>query len=185
MRFVDTPLKDAVVVELEKLEDERGYFARTWCVREFGAHGLDEHLVQCSTSFNVVRGTIRGLHYQVAPHAETKLVRCTRGAIFDVIADIRPSSPTFLQWFGVELTADNGKMLYIPKGFVHGFQTLEQNSEVFYQMNEFYEPSAARGLRWNDPLLGVRWPLDVQVMSPKDRGYPDSTRERFVQEPPV
>jgi dTDP-4-dehydrorhamnose 3,5-epimerase len=185
MRFTPTPLKDAIVVELEKLEDERGYFARTWCLREFGENALEEGLVQCSTSFNVVKGTLRGLHYQIAPHAETKLVRCTRGAIFDVIADVRPSSPTFLRWFGTELTADNGRMLHIPKGFVHGFQTLEPNSEVFYQMSEFYEPSAARGVRWNDPLLGVQWPLEVTVMSEKDRLYADSSRERFMQEPPV
>ena len=159
MHFSSTPLADAVLIELEKFEDDRGYFARTWCIREFRDHGLDDHLVQCSTSFNRVKGTLRGLHYQCAPHAETKLVRCTRGAIFDVIADIRPSSPTFLRWFGVELTPDNGRMLYIPKGFVHGFQTLEQDSEVFYQMSDFYEPTAARGVRWNDPLLSVRWPL--------------------------
>lgn len=185
MRFNPTTLKDAVVVELEKLEDERGYFARTWCAQEFKEHALDAGLVQCSTSFNKVRGTLRGLHYQSGPHAETKLVRCTRGAIFDVIVDVRPLSPTFLGWFGVELTADNGKMIYIPKGFAHGFQTLEQNSEVFYQMNEFYEPSAARGVRWNDPLVGVKWPLKITVMSEKDRSYGDSNRERFMQEPPI
>lgn len=184
MRFTATPLIDARVVDLEKIEDERGYFARTWCRGEFAQHGLEERLVQCSTSFNALKGALRGLHYQAAPHAETKLVRCTRGAVFDVIADLRPSSATFLRWFGVELTADNGRMLYIPKGFAHGFQTLAHDSEVFYQMDEFYEPSAARGVRWDDPLLGVRWPLPVTVISEKDRRYADSSAERFARETP-
>lgn len=182
MRFTPTPLADACVVELEKIEDERGYFARTWCVQEFREHGLADRLVQCSTSFNAVRGTLRGLHYQIAPHAETKLVRCTRGAIFDVIADLRPSSPTFLRWHGLELSADNGRMLHIPKGFAHGFQTLEPDSEVFYQMSEYYEAAAGRGVRWNDPLLSVRWPLPVAVISEKDRLYPDADAERFLRE---
>jgi dTDP-4-dehydrorhamnose 3,5-epimerase len=185
MRFTPTPLRDAYVVELEKIEDERGYFARTWCEREFGEHGLDNRLVQCSASFNARKGTLRGLHYQVAPHAETKLVRCTRGAIFDVIVDLRPSSPTFLKWFGAELTAENGRMLHIPRGFAHGFQTVSDNSEIFYQMSAFWEPAAGRGVRWNDPLLGVRWPLEVTVISEKDRLYPDSSAERFRREPPV
>jgi dTDP-4-dehydrorhamnose 3,5-epimerase len=185
MRFTPTPLADAWVIDLDRIEDERGYFARTWCAREFNAHSLEDRVVQCSTSFNAAKGTLRGLHYQVAPHAETKLVRCTRGAVFDVIADLRPSSATFLRWFGVELTADNGRMLYIPKGFAHGFQTLAERSEVFYQMDEFYAPTAGRGIRWNDPLLGVRWPLEVTVISEKDRGYRDASAERFVQEPPA
>jgi dTDP-4-dehydrorhamnose 3,5-epimerase len=182
MRFTPTPLADACVVDPEKIEDERGYFARTWCQREFEEHALDARVVQCSTSFNALKGTLRGLHYQVAPHAETKLVRCTRGAIFDVIVDLRPSSATFLQWFGAELTASNGRMLYIPRGFAHGFQTLANDSEIFYQMTEFYEPSAGRGVRWNDPLVGVRWPLQVTVISEKDRLYPDSSADRFREE---
>ena len=184
MRFTPLPLRDACLVELDKIEDERGWFARTWCAREFREHGLEHELVQCSASFNRARGTLRGLHYQAAPHAETKLVRCTRGAIFDVIADLRPDSPTFLEWFGVELTEGNGKMLHIPKGFAHGFQTLAPDSEIFYQMSEWWEPAAGRGVRWSDPLLGVRWPLAVTVMSDKDRAYPDSSAERFVAEPP-
>ena len=184
MRFTPVPLADARLIELDKIEDERGYFARTWCRREFREQGLDEDLVQCSTSFNAVRGTLRGLHYQIAPHAETKLVRCTRGAIYDVIVDLRPASATFLRWFGVELTAENARMLHIPKGFAHGFQTLEANAEIFYQMSEYYEPAAARGIRWNDPLLGVRWPLEVTVISEKDRGYADCDRDRFQQEFP-
>lgn len=185
MRFTPTPLTDAWLVELDKIEDERGYFARSWCAREFAAQGLEASLVQCSTSFNATRGTLRGLHYQAAPHAETKLVRCTRGAVFDVIADLRPASPTFLRWFGAELTADNGRMLYIPRGFAHGFQTLAADSEVFYQMSDWYEPAAARGVRWDDPLLGVRWPLAVSVISAKDRGYGPSSAERFQAEPPA
>jgi len=185
MRFTPAPLPDAWIVELDKIEDPRGYFARTWCAREFQEHGLGDTLVQCSTSFNVRRGTLRGLHYQAAPHAETKLVRCTRGAIFDVIADVRPASPTFLRWFGLELTEANGRMLYIPKGFAHGFQTLVDDSEIFYQMDEYWEPAAGRGIRWDDPLLGVEWPLEPTVISDKDRLYPDSSRERFSEESPA
>ena len=173
MIFLETPLQGAYVIELEKLEDERGFFARSWCVREFATKGLDPHLVQCNVSFNKRKGTLRGLHYQIPPHAEVKLVRCTKGSLFDVIVDLRKDSPTFLKWVGVELTASNHRMLYIPKLFAHGFQTLEDDTEIFYQMSEFYEPAASKGLRWNDPRLGINWPDDCGAMSQKDQAYSD------------
>lgn len=173
MIFLETSLQGAYVIEVEKLEDERGFFARSWCVGEFAAKGLDPHLVQCNVSFNKRKGTLRGLHYQIPPHAEVKLVRCTKGSLFDVIVDLRKDSPTFLKWVGVELTASNHRMLYIPKLFAHGFQTLEDNTEIFYQMSEFYEPAASKGLRWNDPRLGIRWPDIGGVMSQRDQTYPD------------
>src|SRR5574337_223280 len=173
MIFLETALQGAYVIELEKREDERGFFARSWCAREFVSKGLDPHLVQCNVSFNKLKGTLRGLHYQTPPHAEVKLVRCTRGSLFDVIVDLRKDSPTFLQWVGIELTATNHRMLYIPKRFAHGFQTLEDNTEIFYQMSEFYEPAASKGLRWNDPRLGINWPDAGGVMSQKDQTYPD------------
>lgn len=173
MIFLETALQGAYVIEVEKLEDERGFFARSWCVREFAAKGLDPHLVQCNVSFNKRKGTLRGLHYQIPPHAEVKLVRCTKGALFDVIVDLRKDSPTFLKWVGIELTASNHRMLYIPKLFAHGFQTLEDNTEIFYQMSEFYEPAASKGLRWNDPRLDINWPDVGGVMSQKDQTYPD------------
>ena len=172
MIFVETPLQGAYVIEIEKHEDERGYFARSWCAKEFAGHGLDHHLVQCNVSFNKLKGTLRGLHYQIPPHAEVKLVRCTNGSLFDVIVDLRKDSPTFLNWFGVELTGMNQRMLYIPKLFAHGFQTLEDNTEVFYQMSEFYEPAAAKGIRWNDPRLAIRWPCATRVISAKDQENP-------------
>jgi len=173
MVFVETPLSGAYVIEVEKHEDERGFFARSWCVREFGAMGLDPQLVQCNVSFNKLKGTLRGLHYQIPPHAEVKLVRCTKGSLFDVIIDLRKDSPTFLKWFAVELTGTNHRMLYIPKLFAHGFQTLEDDTEIFYQMSEFYEPAASKGLRWNDPRLGINWPDAGRTMSQKDQGYPN------------
>jgi len=173
MKFHETKLKGAYVIELERLEDDRGYFARTWCRREFLDHGLDANLVQCNISQNPKRATLRGLHYQDPPHAETKLVRCARGAIYDVIVDLRPDSETFLQWIAEELTADNGKMMYIPKGFAHGFQSLVENSMVFYQVSEFYARDCCRGARWNDPLLSIRWPYEVSVISPQDKSWQD------------
>ena len=173
MIFVETPLRGAYVIEVEKHEDERGFFARSWCAREFAAKGLDPHLVQCNVSFNKLQGTLRGLHYQTPPHAEVKLVRCTKGSLFDVIVDLRKASPTFLKWFAIELTAANYRMLYIPKLFAHGFQTLEDDTEIFYQMSEFYEPAASKGLRWNDPRLGINWPDGGRVMSQKDQAYPN------------
>ncbi|RUT33267.1 dTDP-4-dehydrorhamnose 3,5-epimerase [Paenibacillus zeisoli] len=172
MIFHKTSLEDAYIIEAEPIEDERGYFARTWCKREFEAQGLSSELVQCSISFNKRRGTLRGMHYQIAPYEEVKLVRCTRGSIFDVIIDMRPNSRTYLKWISIELTANNRKMLYIPAGFAHGFQTLEDNTEVSYQMNEFYHPECARGIRWDDPLFNIDWPITDQIiMSEKDRAY--------------
>lgn len=174
MIFVPTPLAGAWVVEPERVGDERGFFARTWCAETFAAQGLNPALAQCSVSFNERRGTLRGMHYQAAPHAEAKLVRCTRGALWDVVVDLRPDSPTFRQWFGAELTADNRRMLYVPEGFAHGFQTLEDETEVFYQISVPYVPGAGRGVRWDDPAFGIQWPhADERVMSDRDRGYPD------------
>jgi dTDP-4-dehydrorhamnose 3,5-epimerase len=170
--FTAMPLAGAFVVDPERIEDERGFFARTWCAREFEKHGLDPRLAQCNVSFNRRRGTLRGMHYQAEPHAEAKLVRCTRGAIHDVIVDLRPGSTTCRRWVAVELTAENRRMLYIPEGFAHGFQTLEDETEVFYQMSVPFHPAAARGVRHDDPALGIAWPLDVGVISQKDRGYP-------------
>ncbi len=173
MIFEETKLKGAFVIELEKMKDERGFFARTWCQREFAAHKLNSQLVQCNVSFNAKKGTLRGMHYQTAPHEEAKLVRCTMGAIYDVVIDLRPDSSTFKQWLAVELTADNRRMLYIPEGFAHGFQTIEDNSEVFYQMSEFYAPECAGGVRWDDPAFSIQWPVDQQIISAKDQQYPD------------
>lgn len=180
MIFTETALKGAYIIEPQKIEDERGFFARSWCQREFEAQGLASHLVQCNISFNHKRGTLRGLHYQAAPFAETKLVRCTQGAICDVIVDLRPNSPTFLQWIRVELSAGNRKMLYVPEGFAHGFQTLDDNTEVFYQMSEFYAPAYGRGIRWNDPLLKIAWPEAVTTISKKDQAYENSQADQFT-----
>jgi dTDP-4-dehydrorhamnose 3,5-epimerase len=166
-------LPGAFVVDVERYEDERGFFARSWCQREFEAHGLNPRLVQCSVSRNHRKGTLRGMHYQVAPNAEVKLVRCTSGAIYDVIIDLRPDSPTFRQHLGVELSEENQRALYIPEGFAHGYLTLTDAAEIFYQMSEFYEPAAARGVRWNDPAFAIDWPGAVLVISPRDRDYPD------------
>lgn len=173
MRFIPTSLAGAYVIEPERLEDERGYFARTFCRDEFLAHGLNPSLAQCNVSFNARKGTLRGMHYQTKPHEEAKLVRCTRGSVFDVIVDIRADSPTRFQWFAIDLTAENGRMLYIPEGFAHGFQTLEDNSELFYQMSERYSPQSARGLRWNDPAIGIRWPIAHPVISKRDAAFGD------------
>ena len=173
MIFAETKLKGAFIVEPERLEDERGFFARTWCQREFEAHSLNTRWVQCDISFNRKKVTLRGMHYQAAPYKEAKLVRCTMGAIYDVIVDLRPESPTFKQHIAVVLTAQNHKMLYVPEGFAHGFLTLEDNTEVFYQMSEFYVPGYSRGIRWNDPAFGIQWPADVQVISERDQNHPD------------
>jgi len=173
MIFTETGLGGAFVVELEKKEDERGFFARTWCREEFRARGLNPLLAQCGISYNERRGTLRGMHYQGAPHEEAKLVRCTRGAIHDVILDLRPNSPTFKRWVAVDLTAGEYPMLYVPEGFAHGFQTLEDDTEVFYQISEPYHPESARGVRWNDPAFGMEWPLEVSVISGKDASLED------------
>lgn len=173
MKFHPTELPGAFLVELEPIRDDRGYFARTWCRRELAQHGLDEQLAQCSLSHNARRGTLRGMHFQRTPHEETKLVRCCRGAIYDVIVDVRPQSPTQGRWQGFELTADNDRMLYIPPGIAHGFQTLADEVDVFYMISNWYEPSSAAGVRWDDRAFGIRWPLPVSVISEKDRSYPD------------
>lgn len=172
MKFTPTPLAGAYLIELEQLEDERGFFARSFCQNEFKAHGLDPVVAQCNVSFNRQRGTLRGLHYQAEPHAEAKLVRCTRGAVWDVIVDLRKGSPTACKWHAVELTAENRRALYIPAGFAHGFQTLADDTEVFYQMSEFYHPELARGVRWDDRTLAIRWPIEQAIISSLDRAFP-------------
>jgi dTDP-4-dehydrorhamnose 3,5-epimerase len=174
MRFTETQLAGAYIIDPERIEDERGFFARTWDRHEFEAHGLNTNLAQCNISYNTRRGTLRGMHYQAAPHEETKLVRCTSGAIYDVIVDLRPASPTLRQWLAVELSAANRRMLYIPEGFAHGFQTLADHSEVFYQMAAFYAPGYARGVRWNDPAFGIVWPqAERRIIAERDAGYAD------------
>jgi len=177
MIFIETQLKGAFIIKPERLEDERGFFARTWCQREYEAHGLNSRLVQCNISFNEKAGTLRGMHYQAAPYEEAKLVRCTQGAIYDAIIDLRPESPTFKQYTAIVLTAQNRKMLYVPEGFAHGFLTLEDHTEVFYQMSEFYAPEYARGIRWNDPAFNIQWPADVQIISDRDQNLPDFNKE--------
>jgi dTDP-4-dehydrorhamnose 3,5-epimerase len=172
MQFVPTNIDGAYVVEIEPHQDARGLFARTFCTREFGERGLATSFVQCSTSFNVNRGTLRGLHFQLPPSVEVKLVRCTAGALCDVIVDLRPDSSTYLKHFAVELSARNRRSLYIPKMVAHGFQTLEDNTEVFYQISEFYTPEKSTGLRFDDPKLGIPWPLPVTSISEKDRSWP-------------
>ncbi|HEY7986648.1 MAG TPA: dTDP-4-dehydrorhamnose 3,5-epimerase [Methylophilaceae bacterium] len=173
MRFVPTPIVGAYVVEPELIEDERGFFARTYCRDEFLANGLNPDLLQCSISFNKRRGTLRGMHYQKAPYAETKLVRCTQGAIFDVIIDLNRESASYLQWFGIELTAEKRNALYIPPGLLHGFQTLSDDAEILYQISEVYRPEYSAGFRWNDASFGIDWPEPVTVMSQRDKSYPD------------
>ncbi|MBI3543213.1 MAG: dTDP-4-dehydrorhamnose 3,5-epimerase [Deltaproteobacteria bacterium] len=173
MKFTELPLKGAFVVEPELMSDERGSFARTFCSREFAEHGLDPMLVQCSISFNHRKGTLRGLHYQATPFEEDKLVRCTMGALFDVMVDLRPGSATFRKWCSAELTPQNRKALYLPKGFAHGFLTLADDTEILYQMSEFWSPGHGRGVRWNDPAFGIQWPQTPTVISPRDAGYPD------------
>ena len=173
MIFTETKLKGAFIIEPERLEDERGFFARTFCRKEFEAQGLNPNLVQCSLSYNKMKGTLRGMHYQVAPHQETKLIRCTMGAIYDVMLDLRPNSPTYRQWVSAELTGENRLTLYVPEGIAHGFQTLQDHTEVFYQMSEFYNPECARGLRWNDRQFGIVWPHTERVISARDQAYPD------------
>lgn len=177
MIFEETPLKGAYVVDADLRADSRGFFARTWCASEFEDHGLNPRLVQCSISFNRRKGTLRGMHYQAAPHEEAKLVRCTMGAICDVIVDLRPDSPTFKRHVAVTLSAENRKALYIPEKFAHGFVTLEDETEVYYQMSEFYAPESARGFRWNDQQFGIRLPVPVEVISERDATYPDFGRQ--------
>jgi dTDP-4-dehydrorhamnose 3,5-epimerase len=170
--FTETRLAGAFVIDLERKEDERGFFARTFCEREFSSHGLESRFVQCNVSYNARKGTLRGIHYQAPPHDEVKLVRCTNGAIYDVIVDLRPTSTTYGHWISVELSADTRRMLYVPKGFAHGFQTLTDKAEVLYQISDFYEPSSVRGIRWDDPGLQVEWPPADRVISAADRQLP-------------
>ena len=171
MIFNETKLKGAYIVEIDPVEDERGFFARSFCAKEFEKHGLNPHIAQCNISYNEKKGTLRGMHYQVAPNEESKLVRCTMGAIHDVIIDLRQDSPTFKQWIAVELTKENRRMLYVPEGFAHGFQTLEDHTEVLYQMSEFHHPECTEGVRWDDPTFGMKWPMVPTLMTDKDRTY--------------
>jgi dTDP-4-dehydrorhamnose 3,5-epimerase len=172
MIFTELALAGAYTVDMSRIGDERGFFARSFCAAEFAAQGLAPVMSQCSVSFNAAKGTLRGLHYQVAPHAEEKLVRCSRGAIFDVIVDLRPESPTYREWFGTELTADNYRALYIPKGVAHGFMSLADDAEVYYMISVPYAAGFAAGVRWNDPAVGIRWPLPPAVISERDAGFP-------------
>jgi dTDP-4-dehydrorhamnose 3,5-epimerase len=173
VKFVPLPLPGAFIIEPELIADERGFFARTFCRDEFAAHGLNPDLVQCSVSFNKHKGTLRGMHYQKKPHEEAKLVRCTKGAICDVIIDLRPDSSTFTRWAGVELSAQNHVAIYIPEGFAHGFLTLVDESEVFYQMSEPFHSDCAAGVRWDDPVFAIEWLGEIGVMSERDKSYPN------------
>jgi dTDP-4-dehydrorhamnose 3,5-epimerase len=173
MIFQETKLAGIFEVRLDPRSDERGFFARSWCEREFEAHGLNPQLVQCNVSFNADKGTLRGMHYQDEPYPEAKLVRCTHGAIYDVAVDLRPQSLTFKRWFGAVLSEENHHMLYIPEGCAHGFLTLTDDTEVFYQMSEFYHPESARGVRFDDPVFQIAWPEKIEIISERDRTYPD------------
>lgn len=173
MKFTETKLKGAFVISPDLIEDERGFFARTFCRHEFEKHGLNPDLVQCNISFNKIKGTLRGMHCQAMPHSEVKLLRCTAGAICDVIIDLRSKSPTFKQWFSTRLSEENHQMLYVPEGFAHGYQTLAQHTEVFYQVSAFYNPASEHGVRWNDPAFKIEWPSPITAISNKDVSYPD------------
>jgi len=173
MRIEPAPLDGAATIELDLRGDERGFFARMYCEREFAAAGLETRFVQANNSSNAQRGTLRGLHYQLPPDTEVKLVRCIRGALWDVIVDVRPGSPSFGRWFGAELTAQNRRMMYVPRGFAHGFITLTDDSELIYFVSDFYEPKQERGLRWNDPKIAIDWPIAPSVISDKDANWPD------------
>jgi len=171
MIFSETKLKGAFLIDLEKLEDERGFFGRAWDKKIFEDHNLNSNLAQCNISFNKKKGTIRGMHYQLPPYAEAKLVRCTKGSVFEVMVDLRKNSNTYKQWQGIELNSDDYKMLYAPEGFALGFQTLQENTELFYQMSQFYMPEHARGFRWDDPTFKISWPMDVTTISEKDLSF--------------
>jgi dTDP-4-dehydrorhamnose 3,5-epimerase len=174
MIFKKTKLKGIFIIELEKHRDERGYFARTWCRNEFKENGLNSNLAQANTALSFQKGTLRGMHYQIAPYEETKIIRCIRGSVFDVVIDIRPDSITYGQWLGVELSFENQTMLYVPEGFAHGYKTLENNSEVFYLVSQFYTPDAERGIRWDDPAFNITWPETSDlIISEKDKNWPD------------
>jgi len=177
MIFTPTPLAGAYLIDLEKRGDARGFFARVFCEREFGEAGLETRFVQANNSLSAKRGTLRGLHYQLPPAAEVKLVRCLRGALWDVIVDLRPDSPTFRKWFGAELSAENRRMMYVPRGFAHAILTLTDDTEAFYMVSAFYAPEEERGVRWNDPAIGIEWPIAPVEISPKDAGWPDLSPE--------
>jgi dTDP-4-dehydrorhamnose 3,5-epimerase len=170
--FQETELQGAFEIQIEPKTDDRGFFARSWCQKEFESRNLNSRLVQCNISFNLRKGTLRGMHYQASPYAEAKVVRCTRGAIYDVLLDLRPESPTFKEWVAIVLSAEQRNMTYVPEGLAHGFLTLEDNTEVFYQMSEFHNADSARGVRWDDPAFGITWPEKVEVISERDRTYP-------------
>jgi dTDP-4-dehydrorhamnose 3,5-epimerase len=178
MRFIETILKGAFIIIPDLIEDERGFFARAFCRREFEENALNPDLMQCNISFNESKGMLRGMHYQSGPQAEVKLVRCTAGAIYDVIIDLRPESPTFKQWLSTELTGNNHHLLYVPEGFAHGYQTMTPETEVFYQVSAFYHPASERGIRWDDPAFGVEWPLPITVISKKDASHPNWVAEQ-------
>ncbi len=171
MKFTKTNLAGAFLIELEEQSDSRGFFARTYCREEFEQAGLNPEIAQCSTSFNLKAGTLRGMHYQIEPHAECKLIRCTRGAVFDVLVDLRPDSPSYRHWYGTELTAENNRLLYAPQGLAHGFLTLEDFSEVFYQISVPYNEQASRGVRYDDPVFGILWPRPIEIVSDKDKQW--------------
>lgn len=173
MKFIETPLKGAFTIELEKRGDERGFFARTFCKKEFADVGLNNEIVQINNSLSADKGTLRGMHYQLTPKSEDKIVRCIKGALYDVIIDLRENSSTFGKWFGTELTADNRKMMVVPQGFAHGFLTLYDNTEVFYLVTEYYSPESERGIRWNDPKFNINWPIEPRTISDKDNNHPD------------
>jgi dTDP-4-dehydrorhamnose 3,5-epimerase len=176
MKFAKTELKGAFIIELDPRRDHRGFFARAWCQREMIEHGLNPRIAQINTGFSPKRGTLRGMHYQKAPHEEAKVVRCTKGAVYDVIVDLRPRSPTHKKWVGVELSAQNLRMVYVPEGFAHGYETLEDESEIYYLTSEFYNEEASMGVRYNDSVFGIEWPLSVEVISDADRTWPDYIR---------
>ncbi len=174
MVFKETLLKGAFIIELEKIDDIRGFFSRAWCQEEFQTHGLNPNIAQCNLTFSATIGTLRGLHYQIAPYHESKCVRCIRGKIYDVIVDLRPNSPTYSQWMGFELSSENRKMLYIPENFAHGYLTLADNAEVFYQVSQFYSPGSEGGVRWNDPSINIKWPNSANlIITEKDKNWPD------------
>ena len=172
MRFTETGLAGAKVIDSTPHDDARGRFMRTWCAREFAEHGLAFQPVQMNMGFNIQKGTVRGMHYQEAPALEAKLVRCIRGAIFDVMLDVRPESPSYGKWYGAELSAENGRMLYVPEHCAHGYQTLEDDTEMYYMTSQFFTPSAARGVRFDDPAFGIQWPLVATAISEQDRNWP-------------
>ena len=181
MIFRETPISGAYVIEPERIEDHRGFFARIWCKKELGQRGLETELAQSNIGFSSRRGTLRGLHFQEAPHTEVKIVRCTRGSIFDVIVDLRPDSSSYKRWFGTELSDENGKMIYAPEGCAQGYITLTDNSEMYYHTSDFYHPESASGVRYNDPEFGVVWPVEIAVISQQDKEWPDySTRSRLL-----